>query len=167
MLLDNFVANTVPALLSSSVDVTFVDQSKVDLALELVNSLDFGLQIKKMTEYNGLDKNYVYSCLHQYKDFLAMKIAYKDREIDFVPNSMIDEAWHQHILDTKKYASDCNILFGEFLHHYPYSGLRGDDDVKVWQDNAHTTEVIFYHHFDKRIYSKNNMGRGCSSQGCW
>lgn len=40
----------------------------------------------------------------------------------------VDTFWHQHILDTIKYAADCEQIFGYFLHHFPYLGLRGEDD---------------------------------------
>jgi hypothetical protein len=28
-----------------------------------------------------------------------------------------------------KYAEDCHKVFGYFLHHYPYFGLRGEKDA--------------------------------------
>ncbi|GAA7523399.1 hypothetical protein JP0012_12580 [Helicobacter pylori] len=59
------------------------------------------MQVSKMIEYNKLHKDYVMACMQQYKNFLVLQIAYKN--VDFVPNGMIDEAWHQHILDTAKY----------------------------------------------------------------
>ena len=40
----------------------------------------------------------------------------------------VDTFWHYHILDTMKYAADCDAVFGQFLHHFPYIGLRGEDD---------------------------------------
>ena len=36
--------------------------------------------------------------------------------------------WHCHILDTKKYADDCQHALGFFLHHFPYFGMRGEED---------------------------------------
>ncbi|GJI88295.1 glycine-rich domain-containing protein [Duganella hordei] len=41
----------------------------------------------------------------------------------------VDTFWHYHILDTMKYAADCDAVFGQFLHHFPYIGLRGEDDL--------------------------------------
>lgn len=40
----------------------------------------------------------------------------------------VDVFWHYHILDTMKYAADCDEVFGYFLHHFPYVGLGGDAD---------------------------------------
>jgi hypothetical protein len=45
-----------------------------------------------------------------------------------VPNAIMDDMWHFHILDTRAYARDCEVVFGHFLHHFPYFGMRGDDD---------------------------------------
>ena len=171
MLESNLYLNSQETVLNGKLTINkdeFVSQEKIDEAMAVVNSLDFKLQTKKMVEYNGLDKDYVLKCFVQYKNFLGMKIAYKGIKINFVPNSMIDEAWHQHILDTEKYSEDCQMLFGEFLHHYPYSGLRGKKDVENWKEVSQMTSKVYEHHFKNKIYDKDGgVGRGCSSQGCW
>lgn len=46
-----------------------------------------------------------------------------------VPSRKIDKFWHHHILDTEKYIADCELLFGKYMHHYPYSGLLDLDDA--------------------------------------
>jgi hypothetical protein len=38
----------------------------------------------------------------------------------------LDQFWHQHILDTAKYADDCNRLFGRIIHHNPHV-IRGSE----------------------------------------
>ncbi|MFM9434816.1 hypothetical protein ACFDR9_001878 [Janthinobacterium sp. CG_23.3] len=45
----------------------------------------------------------------------------------------VDTFWHYHILDTMKYAVDCEEVFGYFLHHFPYVGLRGEADLEAHQ----------------------------------
>jgi len=39
----------------------------------------------------------------------------------------LDQFWHQHILDTAKYAADCRALFGRLIHHNPHV-VRGSGD---------------------------------------
>jgi hypothetical protein len=39
------------------------------------------------------------------------------------PSKDVDEFWHNHILDTKKYREDCQAIFGFYLDHYPYFGM--------------------------------------------
>lgn len=41
-------------------------------------------------------------------------------------NDDLDQFWHQHILDTAKYAADCERLFGRIIHHNPHV-VRGSD----------------------------------------
>jgi hypothetical protein len=59
-----------------------------------------------------------------------------------VPCKLADEIWHQHILDTVAYRQDCEALFGEFLDHFPYFGMRGPDDAEALNDAyAETVEL--------------------------
>jgi hypothetical protein len=44
------------------------------------------------------------------------------------PTKEIDRFWHHHILDTQKYMEDCKTILGYYLHHFPYSGIRSDQD---------------------------------------
>jgi len=57
-----------------------------------------------------------------------------------VPNKLVDAFWHAHILDTMKYAADCEHVFGHFVHHFPYFGLRGEEDARELQDAFATTK---------------------------
>ena len=41
----------------------------------------------------------------------------------------LDQFWHQHILDTAKYAADCHALFGRMIHHNPHVP-RGSGDER-------------------------------------
>lgn len=61
-----------------------------------------------------------------YKRFLTLIALHPSRAL--VPNDDVDEFWHAHILDTRKYAADMQQCLGYFLHHFPYFGLRSDED---------------------------------------
>jgi hypothetical protein len=63
----------------------------------------------------------------EYRKFLALCMAYPEEAI--VPCRLVDQFWHQHILDTRAYRGDCQRLFGFFYDHYPYFGLNGPDDA--------------------------------------
>jgi hypothetical protein len=65
----------------------------------------------------------------EYRKFLALHLMFPDTDI--VPCHLVDDIWHQHILDTIAYRSDCNAIFGRFLDHFPYFGMRGDDDAQA------------------------------------
>lgn len=56
-----------------------------------------------------------------YRRYLALRLLHPDREI--VPTGgrsrEVDKIWHMHILDTRRYHTDCQAIFGEYLHHAP------------------------------------------------
>jgi hypothetical protein len=68
----------------------------------------------------------------EYRKFLAMHLAHPDSEV--VPCKIVDEMWHQHILDTIAYREDCDAIFGQFLDHFPYFGMRGEEDAQALAD---------------------------------
>lgn len=63
----------------------------------------------------------------EYRRFLYLMKTFPTEQA--APLMDVDIFWHYHILDTQKYAVDCQAVFGFFLHHFPYIGLRGDDDL--------------------------------------
>ena len=67
----------------------------------------------------------------EYRRFLILMKQFPQEET--APLMDVDTFWHYHILDTLKYAADCEQVFGYFLHHFPYIGLRGEDDEAAHQ----------------------------------
>jgi hypothetical protein len=92
-------------------------------------------------EGKGCDTDQLDLMEQEYRRFLAMHLAHPDAEI--VPCKLVDEIWHQHILDTIAYRRDCETIFGEFLDHFPYFGMRGDDDAQALVD-AYAGTVELY-----------------------
>src|SRR5262245_6859555 len=59
-----------------------------------------------------------------YKNYLTMLAKYQEDAEDILLSKDGDEFWHTHILQTMKYAADCEKVFGNFLHHDPHVGER-------------------------------------------
>jgi hypothetical protein len=91
-----------------------------------------------------------------YRGFLKLCAWYPDQSI--VPSKAIDEVWHAHILDTAKYAADSRAVFGHFLHHFPYFGLRGPADEATWHAARDRTRHLFRLHFGT---GTETPGSGC------
>jgi hypothetical protein len=68
----------------------------------------------------------------EYRRFLCLMKKYPNENT--APLVDVDTFWHYHILDTMKYAIDCEHAFGYFLHHYPYVGMGGQADERVRVD---------------------------------
>jgi hypothetical protein len=45
-----------------------------------------------------------------------------------------DDLWHLHILDTRKYAADCQRIFGSYLDHHPLYGRPTAEDRDMFED---------------------------------
>jgi hypothetical protein len=53
-------------------------------------------------------------------------------------------------LDTLKYARDCEEVYGYFLHHFPYVGLRGGDDLAAQEQAAARMAVLYEKTFGEK-----------------
>ena len=74
-----------------------------------------------------------------------------------------------HILDTRKYAEDCDKLFGYFLHHFPYFGMRGDDDRNDLQEAFTRSQSLMMQTFGENLVSYNEDGAAaalCGPENC-
>ena len=75
----------------------------------------------------------------EYRAFLQVVRNCKG-DSNVAPTLRIDRFWHHHILDTNRYMADCDLLFGYYLHHFPYSGVFGEDDAEIQRDRVSETQ---------------------------
>lgn len=123
-------------------------QKTSSVFIDDINAIDFSmLRIKIQDKEDGLgwSEEQTKDAEIEYKKFLALKRIYPEKDI--VPNKPIDDFWHQHILDTQKYAEDCEIIFGYFLHHYPYFGIKDEQDKQNLIDAFEETKILYRENF--------------------
>lgn len=101
----------------------------------------------------------------EYKRFLHLNKRFPDFAI--VPHTVMDLMWHQHILDTRAYISDCNKVFGEYFHHFPYFGIRSEEDKQDLTNAFDETQSIYANEFGEDMIKQNanHCKSGCNSSG--
>jgi hypothetical protein len=117
-------------------------------AYELIQQLDLEpIKFKLMHKGSGEGWTYRKACAveAEYRRFLCMVKLYPDEPI--APVEDVDTFWHYHILDTMKYAVDCDAIFGYFVHHFPYSGMGGEEDEAAMLENAGRIRALYEHTF--------------------
>ena len=81
----------------------------------------------------------------EYRKYLTLRFYYS--EFPLPPDAIVDEFWHCHILDTHKYIEDCQTIFGKYLHHFPYFGIRGEEDAQRLQTAYQKCVELYKKHF--------------------
>ena len=116
--------------------------------VEAIFALDLDpIKFKLMdkTEGHGWSRAKVDAVELEYRRFLALTAKYPEQAI--APNTDVDKFWHGHILDTMKYAEDCEHVFGYFLHHFPYFGMRDEEDAANLANAAINTRKLYEKEF--------------------
>ena len=99
----------------------------------------------------------------QYKGYLHLSKKYPMAPL--VPSEQIDEMWHTHILDTHKYMEDCDAVFGYYLHHFPYFGIRGPEDAENLDTTFQATKRLFKNELGISVGGKADAST-CESSKC-
>ena len=132
----------------------------IEESKKAINSLDFTMIKKKLTHPEPdpniailwTDKAFDEAVIY-YKNFLWLLRKYHDKYEYIPPSIEIDEIWHHHILDTTKYHKDMDDIFGEYLHHFPYFGMRNEQDKKDLQDAFNITQSLYINEFGESLKS--------------
>jgi hypothetical protein len=133
-------------------------------ALDRVNQLDFTMLKRKLMEEHGWTVEFCDEVESLYRKFLALNARYPDQKI--CPTGPIDSFWHAHILDTRAYAADCQVVFGQLLHHFPYFGMRGPEDQAALERAFRESVELFMWNFGIDPTGGDILARSCSSQRC-
>ena len=124
----------------------------VEEVLAGIQALDLDcikLKLMDREEGQGWSREYADQMAVAYRRFLALMVKFPEQTI--APTKDIDKFWHGHILDTMKYAEDCQRVFGYFVHHFPYFGMRGEEDAKNLQSAADTLHALYEREFGESL----------------
>ena len=91
----------------------------------------------------GWTREYADSIEVAYKTYLSMAVKYQEHAEDIMLSKDVDEFWHTHILQTMKYADDCDAVFGTFLHHRPHIGELTQADYDKRAALAEKTKALY------------------------
>ncbi|MDQ0140507.1 glycine-rich domain-containing protein [Cupriavidus necator] len=96
-----------------------------------------------------------------YRQFL--KLAAKYPGTPAVPSEQVDAFWHAHILDTRRYAADCERIFGHVLHHDPYVGIDGPQDEARLMEMAAASDALSLSEFGSPLTSAAYCARAATN----
>ena len=111
----------------------------------IMNSIDLSMVKRKIMdpeEGQGWTLEHAEEMEMRYRRYLTM--LYLKPHSSIVPTRDIDLYWHQHILDTRAYAADCEKAFGFFVHHFPYFGMRDEEDARNLESSFEETKTFYY-----------------------
>src|SRR2546426_311462 len=156
------IADSVPFYSFSATEVRKVNTQlaarSTEQVIAAIQALDLDpIKFKLMDpeEGQGWSREYVNQMAIEYKRFLTLSVKYSEETI--APSKDVDKFWHGHILDTMKYAEDCQNVFGYFLHHFPYFGMRGEEDAANLAEAGRTTQRLYEEEFAETNSSRASM----------
>lgn len=104
----------------------------------------------------------------EYKRYLTLCRKFPHPAYSIVPNKIMDTMWHYHILDTRAYCRDSDKVFGGYFHHFPYFGMRGEQDERNLRGAFEDTKGYYEHTFGEKMDRADMQKCWHDCQGrCW
>jgi len=91
----------------------------------VIRDLDLSAVRARLIQKKGWTTAHADRLVEEYREYLALFYFHPGEEL-VPPSQDLDDVWHEHILDTQRYAADCHNVFGRFIHHIP--GLEHGTD---------------------------------------
>ena len=131
------------------------------ISLEMVK-----MKLQDPKEGQGWTEEQCSSAEVEYKRYLQLNMQYPKKSI--VPNKIMDTMWHYHILDTRVYCEDCQKVFGGYFHHYPYFGMRGEQDKQNLLNSFERTKEMYLSVFKESMVRDGHTDCWHDCEGrCW
>lgn len=111
------------------------------------------------------------SAAEEYKRFMAVVKVKKNMtsQMQAVPPRLIDLAWHEHIIDTEKYAADCQRVFGYYIHHLPTdpdTPEKTEEAEAGYSQTVQTYTELFGEPSKMWLRAPNDPKEGCCVPTC-
>lgn len=95
--------------------------SQVAQGLQIIEALDFERLLNRLQSPAPRGKEWTAQQAIEadkwYRRFLILSLKYPDMSL--VPSAEVDELWHLHILDMKRYETETVQIFGHVFYHKP------------------------------------------------
>lgn len=98
----------------------WVEATDAQLArLTALEHYDLWFVEERLAKKRSVPEGLIDEAIFEFKRYMAL-IAMGHRGVTMM-SPEVDEVWHALILFTREYAEFCSAVFGEFIHHVPYT----------------------------------------------
>ena len=152
-----------PLIVPDSISVSrikYLFSRGVDIDIAEINLEMVKMKMTNPDEGAGWTSEQCQEAELEYKRFLTLCRKFPYPENSVVPNKIMDTMWHYHILDTRAYSRDCDRVFGGYFHHFPYFGMRGEEDASNLIQAFEKTKHLYFAMFGEKM-NRTEM------QSCW
>lgn len=119
---------------------------------ERVTAMDLSPVVEQLVMYKGWDPERAADAEHRYRRFFYLKAVMPQGKAS--PSPEVDEFWHQHIINTQQYGSDCECVAGRFIHHIflsPDDPAQARELSAVWLSTVTCYESLFDEPYEETL----------------
>jgi hypothetical protein len=143
--------------------INAVQKWKLQIFRKKLNNIDWNPLVKQLAYRKRWNRKQAMQAIAQYIGFLCLLYLYPN--LRCVPTQTVDEVWHIHICQTRKYRQDCQVLFQRYLDHDPCMDLSAEEQAQL-QADFDRTQKLLEKHFGKAIAGADPENEGDKPSAC-
>jgi small ubiquitin-related modifier len=110
--------------------------------------------VERCIRIHGWSEEFALKVLAGYRQFLGWKNIFEDFHANKLsPSIAVDQMWHQHILDNRNFAEDCQLLFGKIIFHDPDGGLDVEAHRKRIANTKNALCMQYGEDYDREVWN--------------
>lgn len=141
--------------------IAFLKSKGIDRDIAAIDLEMVKMKLSEPKEGIGWNREQCEDAEIEYKRYLMLCRKFPHPHYSIVPNKIIDTMWHYHILDSRAYCADCDKWNGGYFHHFPYFGLRGEEDAKQLKASFEETKQHYAETFGESMIRGSSEGSDC------
>ncbi|HEY7055521.1 MAG TPA: hypothetical protein VH458_03310 [Vicinamibacterales bacterium] len=123
--------------------------------LDVLAGLDLAMARKSFLARHQDEKPYIDALERELKRFLSLPLFVPNPSGRFAPSLLVDELWHDLILNTAQYRRMCDAVYGAYLDHTPNQEELDEASAGAVVDFTHSALNKYYGSLDLSIWGSD------------
>ncbi len=121
--------------------------------LRILDALDLSPEKYSLVRHQPEQRLMIDVIERELKRFLSIPIFIPEPDYSLAPPLLVDELWHELILNTPKYRRLCDALYGSYLDHTPNPNGYAKELARTAGEIAEYTRSSISHHYGALVQS--------------
>jgi hypothetical protein len=123
--------------------------------LDILAGVDLALERKSFLARHPDERSFADALERELKRFLSLPLLVTNPTGRFAPSLLVDELWHDLILNTPKYRQLCEKVYGRYLDHAPNQEELDEDGAVTIVEYTNSMLIKYYGTLDLAIWGSD------------
>lgn len=133
--------------------------------IEIISNWNFTSVRNRVARRMGWSPSFTGRVEKEYGKFISLSVLHPEK--DYGMAGVVDEFWHEHLVDTQNYIAMCDAIIGKIIHHIPLDTELSEPLRGAYFYNTLPDLKLYFRNFPSEIWPTQlgalNSCRSCAT----